>query len=101
MAPGGRRPTEPPDAIHAEFVLESPPLTASALFGFGGVTGKWLRSMSVLGLVPFDLWESAHCESSASGPAGCARPVPLMFDCVRPAALSFSVMPVPVAKLTP
>ena len=78
-----------------------PPATTNALPGFGGVTGKWARSMSACGKVPFDLWQSAHAESSGCGPAGCARPVPLMFDCVRPAALSFSVMPVPVAKLMP
>ena len=39
MAPGGSRPTELPEAIQAEFVLELPPATASALSGFGGVTG--------------------------------------------------------------
>ena len=99
MAPGGSRPTEPPEAIQAECVLELPPATARALSGFGGVTGKWARSMSAAGNVPFDLWQSAHCESSGSGPAGCARPVPLMFDCVRPAALSFSVRPVAVVEV--
>ena len=101
MAPGGSRPTEPPEAIQAEFVLELPPATTSALPGFGGVTGKWARSMSAAGNVPFDLWQSAQVESSGSGPAGCARPVPLMFVCVRPAALSFSVRPVAVAKSMP
>src|SRR5678815_5958912 len=80
MAPGGSRPTEPPEAIQAEFVLALPPATASALPGFGGVTGKCARSMSAAGNVPVDLWHRAHCESSGSGPAGCARPVPLMFD---------------------
>src|SRR4051794_6679104 len=101
MAPGGRRPTEAPEAIHAELVLELPPATASALPGLGGVTGRCARSMSASGNEPFDLWHSAHCESSGCGPAGCARPEPLMFDCVRPAALSFTVKPVPVAKLMP
>src|SRR6187431_1289175 len=101
MAPGGSRPTEPPEAIQAEWVLELPPATARALSGFGGVTGMWARSMSAAGNVPFDLWQRAHCESSGSGPAGCARPVPLMFDCVRPAALSFSVRPVAFAKSMP
>src|SRR3982751_5542067 len=58
-------------------------------------------STSAAGKVPFDLWQSAHCESSDSGPAGWARPVPLMFEVVRPAALSARVSPVPVLKSMP
>ena len=49
----------------------------------------------------FEPWQSAHPESLGCGPPACARPVPLTFDCVRPAALSASVMPAPVAKLMP
>src|SRR5689334_15469278 len=101
MAPGGRRPTEPPEAIHEAFVLALPPVTAKALAALGGVTGKWLRSMSASGKVPFDLWHSAQFESSGCGPAGWAMPVPLRFETVRPAGLSFKVTPVPAAKLMP
>ena len=91
MAPVGSRPTEPPDAIHAEFVLEFPPATASALLGFGGVTGMWAMSMLVAE------WQAEQSESLACGPPTWARPG----DCVSPAALSASVMPWPVAKLMP
>jgi hypothetical protein len=49
----------------------------------------------------FELWQSAHPPSLGWAPPACARPVPLMFDWVRPAALSCSVMPAPVAKLMP
>src|SRR6187402_2951353 len=88
MAFGGNRPTEPPEAIHAEFVLALPPSTSRALSGFGGVTGRWARSM------PLDEWHIAQLPSS--GCAECA-----LLDCVRPAALSLSLIPVPVAKLMP
>src|SRR6185369_12129001 len=101
IAPSGTRPTEPPEAIHAALVLAFVPLRARALAGFGGVTGKCARLMSASGKVPFDLWQSAHCASSGSGPAGCAMPVPLMSDTFLPAALSLSVTPVPVLKLMP
>ena len=101
MAPGGSRPADAPEAIHAAFVLALPPVTTSALPAFGGVTGKWLRSMSASGKVPFDLWHSAQFESSGCGPAGCAKPEPLMLVIVRPFAASASVTPVPVTKLIP
>ena len=79
-----------------------PPGTSSALLGFGGVTGRWLRSMSVRGNVPVDLWHSAQAESSACGPAACATPEPLMLDWwSRPLPRHASVTPVPVAKLMP
>ena len=62
MAPGGSRPTELPEAIQAECVLELPPATANALSGFGGVTGMWFR------LMPLEPWQSAHDPSSGCGP---------------------------------
>ena len=99
MAPGGSRPTEPPEAIQAAFVLELPPATARALSGFGGVTGKWARSMSAAGKCRSTCGTARIASRRAAGLPGCARPVPLTFDCVRPAALSFSVRPVPVVEV--
>ena len=45
IAPPGIRPTDEPEAIHAEFVFALPPATTKALPGFGGVTGRWAMSM--------------------------------------------------------
>jgi len=47
------------------------------------------------------MFERSRRAIPGCGPAGWAIPVPLMFETVRPAALSFSVTPVPAAKLMP